>query len=122
MSIAKDVSSLMALKAEADAMLSVILTTRDRIYSRKAKGEQGLEADFQFALSMSWGMKETMERIEGFARAHIYSENGIILTKGSHAHEKLKDLLDKIPRRLLKARERAKRLDRHMKNLDGPAY
>jgi len=118
MSVEKDAASLAMLRADAEALLSVIQDARDRIYSRKERGEQGLEADFRFANSMSEGIKETMEKVGGFARSHIYSKDGVIMTRGSHAHDKLKDLLDKIPRRLLKARVAARRLERY--NQIGP--
>ena len=108
-----DVASLAALKAETDALLSLLLSIRDGIYSRKENGESGLDSDFQFAESMSKSITEHMGKVDVFVRAHKCSQDGIILTRGSHAHEKLKELLDKIPRRLLKARKSMARLERH---------
>ena len=51
-----------------------------------------------------------IEMVEKFAAAHLESSNTVISTKGKHARQKLDELLEKIPKRLMAARFEAKRL------------
>jgi len=108
---------LQRIASEIDALLRILNYEESLIMSR-LRTHKNEANDLNRAFSLSRSLDEMKLKIAHFRDHHTVEIEGYPHPHGNKAREKLNELIEKIPHRLLKVKEDLKKLDKYKRHFN----